>query len=223
MLEFLRGKASERKLRLFACACCRRLSIHFKDKRSQRMVEVSELYAEGIVGADALESAFDAAAEAQEVIHWEGGDAVDQSTAEAVLGLRDGLDFTQVLDGAYEAAGAVAVSEAWAEILERGGRYSHEEVTRASQEAEERAQTGLLRCIFGNPFRPITLQVAWRTSAVMALARAVHDERRFQDMRILADALEEVGCTDAEILRHLRGPGPHVLGCWALDRVLGRV
>ena len=54
------------------------------------------------------------------------------------------------------------------------------------------------------------------------LARTIYDDRRFDLLPILADALEEAGCGDAEILAHCRGPGPHVRGCWAVDLVLGK-
>jgi hypothetical protein len=57
---------------------------------------------------------------------------------------------------------------------------------------------------------------------VLGLAKAIYGEGRFTDVPVLADALEEAGCADAEILTHLRGPGPHVRGCWALDLVLGK-
>jgi hypothetical protein len=54
------------------------------------------------------------------------------------------------------------------------------------------------------------------------LAQAVYDKRAFERLPDLADALEEAGCTDAEVLGHLRGPGPHVLGCWLVDLLLGK-
>lgn len=62
----------------------------------------------------------------------------------------------------------------------------------------------------------------WLTPAALAIARSIHAERRWGDLPILADALEEAGCEDAGLLGHLRGPGPHARGCWALDLVLGK-
>ena len=82
-----------------------------------------------------------------------------------------------------------------------------------------------LRDIFGNPFRPVTLDHAWlrwNDGAAVAIAQRIYDERRFQDLPILADALEEAGCTSGDILEHCRGPGPHVRGCWVVDLVLGK-
>ena len=87
---------------------------------------------------------------------------------------------------------------------------------------EARTQVGLLRCIFGNPFRPVAVDPAWRTTTVVQLAQGVYNDRAFDWLAILADALEEAGCTNADILGHLRGPGPHVRGCWVVDLVLGK-
>jgi hypothetical protein len=79
-----------------------------------------------------------------------------------------------------------------------------------------------LREIFGNPFRPVILNTAWRTSTVTALAQAIYEDRAFDRLPILADALEDAGCTDADILGHCRGGGEHVRGCWVVDLVLGK-
>jgi hypothetical protein len=81
---------------------------------------------------------------------------------------------------------------------------------------------GILHEILGNPFRPITLNPFWLTPTVSDLARAIYDERAFGHFPILADALEDGGCSDTEILGHMRGPATHVLGCWALDLILAR-
>lgn len=81
---------------------------------------------------------------------------------------------------------------------------------------------GLLRCIFGNPFRPATLDSAWLTPAVVDLARPIYDQRTFEQMPELANALEIEGCIDKNVLEHCRGQGPHVRGCWVLDLILGK-
>jgi hypothetical protein len=83
----------------------------------------------------------------------------------------------------------------------------------------------LLRDVFGNPFRPVAADAAWLTwlgVTLPKLARAIYGGRRFEDMPILADALEEAGCTDADILSHCRQPGAHVRGCWLLDLLLDK-
>jgi hypothetical protein len=79
-----------------------------------------------------------------------------------------------------------------------------------------------LRDIFGNPFRPVAFSPAWRTSIAIAIARQVYEERNISAMPILADALEEAGCTNPDLLGHLRGSGTHVRGCWAVDLVLAK-
>jgi hypothetical protein len=92
-----------------------------------------------------------------------------------------------------------------------------------------REQVPLLRCIFGNPFRSVNLAPAWLTPDVLSLARAVYEQHALVSVEanptrlaILADALEEAGCTERSILDHLRGPGLHVRGCWVVDRLLGK-
>ncbi|MBL8793522.1 MAG: hypothetical protein JNM56_06440 [Planctomycetia bacterium] len=79
-----------------------------------------------------------------------------------------------------------------------------------------------MREVCGNPFRPVKVDPAWLTSTVVLLAQAIYDERAFDRLPILADALEDAGCDHADILNHCRSEGPHVRGCWALDLVLGR-
>jgi len=80
----------------------------------------------------------------------------------------------------------------------------------------------ILRCLFGNPFRPATLEPAWQTATVHGLAQAIYEERGFDRLPILADALEEAGCTNADILAHCRGSGSHARGCWVVDLLLGK-
>jgi hypothetical protein len=86
---------------------------------------------------------------------------------------------------------------------------------------EEAQQCQLCREIFGNPFRTLPASLNMHSETVLTLARAIYADLTFDGLPIMADALEEVGCVDVELLRHCRGSGPHVLGCWALDLVLG--
>ena len=76
--------------------------------------------------------------------------------------------------------------------------------------------------VFGNPFRPVAFAPEWRTSTVLALAQQMYDARDFSGMPILADALQDAGCTDEAILMHCRGPGPHCRGCWVTDALLNK-
>ncbi len=88
--------------------------------------------------------------------------------------------------------------------------------------SEEFAQCNLIRDIFGNPFRPVAADPAWITPIVVAIAAAIYDDRAFDRLPVLADALEEAGCTNADVLLHCREPGEHVRGCWVVDLVLGK-
>ena len=81
----------------------------------------------------------------------------------------------------------------------------------------------MLRDIFGNPFRPVAFAPAWRSPDAVGLAGAIYAERAFDRLPILADALEEAGCDNADVLAHLRGDGPHVRGCWVRRSGAGEV
>lgn len=79
----------------------------------------------------------------------------------------------------------------------------------------------LLRCMF-NPFRPVSVPASWLTSTVQALARQMYDSRDFSPMPILADALQDADCDNADMLSHCRLPGEHFRGCWVVDLLLGK-
>ena len=83
-------------------------------------------------------------------------------------------------------------------------------------------RVAVLRDVAGNPFRTVDFSPEWRTSTAAAVARGMYESRDFSAMPILADALQDAGCEDAEVLDHCRGPGPHVRGCWVVDLVLGK-
>jgi hypothetical protein len=190
MLDFLRGKASDRKLRLFAAACCRRVWHALPDERQHGHI------------VDLVERRADE-------------NATDEQLQAALEALRDDRRFT--------AARAAARRPDWAARSAAG--YAARDVTRPAAWDHERAQqAAVLRDLFGPlPFRPVTLPTnvtAWRDGAILALAQAVYEERAFDRLPVLADVLEEAGYTDPELLGHLRGPGPHARGCWALDCLL---
>jgi hypothetical protein len=106
--------------------------------------------------------------------------------------------------------------------------YVADEILNATEllgqrDAAERSIIRLLHDIFGPlPFRDVHIAPVWRTSDVLALASGIYAERAFDRMPILADAMEEAGCDDADVLAHCRGAGPHVRGCWVVDLVLGK-
>lgn len=92
----------------------------------------------------------------------------------------------------------------------RGERISRAAVERA-------AQTDLVRCLVGNPFREAAVDPAWLTSTVVALARGIDADRAYDRLPILADALEDAGCADADVLSHCRGAHAHTKGCWVIE------
>jgi hypothetical protein len=95
----------------------------------------------------------------------------------------------------------------------------------ALHDSECGEKVALLRCIFGNPFRPPTIAtawLAWNNATIPRLAQEIYDSRAFERLPIVADALEEAGCTNADILNHCRQPGPHARGCWVVDLILGK-
>ena len=122
---------------------------------------------------------------------------------------------------------ATRATEALERVIGEVCKNAGEGQSGAQRKQAERVAARLLarglREVFGNPFRPIAFDAAWRTSDVMALANGVYAERAFERMPILADALQDAGCDNADILAHLRDEtATHVRGCWALDLVVGK-
>jgi hypothetical protein len=232
------GKSSDRKLRLFAAACCRRIWPHLRDKRSRRVVEVSEEYADGRATQRKLNAAWDRADMAAEGIHLSGAGDVDQHPSQAAAALRPDLDAALVAELAAATPGAIARGAAYERIWQTPGKDNKERwaeddaVRRAAEAEEEQAQADLLRDIIGNLFRdppPIPPGVlVWQEGTIIRMATAIYEERDLpsgyldsQRLAVLADALEEAGA-DAELVAHLRGPGPHYRGCFVLDLLLGK-
>ena len=93
-------------------------------------------------------------------------------------------------------------------------------------QTKQRWQADIVRDLFGNPFRPAPQPkrqwLTWNNGMVVAITHGIYAERAFDRLPILAEALLDAGCDDDVLLGHLRGPGPHVLGCWALDILLGK-
>jgi hypothetical protein len=208
MLAFLGDRASDRRLRLFACGCCRAVWDRLTEF-SRTAVGVAERYADGLAGGEELDTA-----------GWTVENRLDLFPGEVpfdpgfwACGRRIGHD-------AGECARRCADTTApgW-EFVDAD--YDARRASRAAEAAV--AQAVLARDIFGNPFRPVTADPSWLTITVVALARQVYETSDFSAMPILADALQDAGCDNAEVLGHLRGPGPHARGCWVIDLVLGYV
>jgi hypothetical protein len=110
------------------------------------------------------------------------------------------------------------------EWAERGLEMLDAAADRRIREARIRAERAFgrtLRDLFGNPFRPVAFDPRWRTEDVLGLARGIYEERAFERMPLLADALMDAGCADDRVLAHCREPGAHYRGCWVVDAVLG--
>jgi hypothetical protein len=120
---------------------------------------------------------------------------------------------------APDAAANLAYAEVAWQALGRGLRQVPAETKQRIREE----QANLLRCVIGpTPYRPVTALSSWFKPEVIALAQTIYDERAFTRLPELADALAAAGCTEAEVLEHLRSKGPHARGCWAVDAILGK-
>jgi hypothetical protein len=181
MLTFLRNKVSDRKLRLFGCACLRSVWSHLVDPHSRAAVELAERHADGEATEEQLNSGKEAA---------------------------------------FQAAVGKRTWAAWSARYVMGESFL--EPIRC---ANRNTRLVLLRDLFGNPFRSLSVAPtfsAWNDGAIPKIARSIYDGGAFDRLPILADALEEASCTDADLLDHCRGPGPHVRGCWVIDLLLGK-
>jgi hypothetical protein len=212
MLSFLwhGGSLSARKARLFAVACCRSIWDLLQDKRSRAAVAASERYADGDASPDELESAFRAALQAYETNLNRAPEAAWLAAHPLTRGLADST------------ACAAAIQ---ARLRRKGSAPNSTD--------EEICQADLVRDILGPlPFREVRINpawLAWNGGSVVKLAEAAYEHRDMPSgtldnarLGVLADALEDAGCSDPDLLGHLRGPGFHVRGCFALDAILGK-
>jgi hypothetical protein len=212
MYEFLypfperRAPWTERKERLLGCACVRRVADILTPDELWCLNGI-ELYADG----QATELTFD---HARDLLL--KSDATDYLRMQAVHSL---MHLTErYLSRPLQALDNVARGLTFRRGHEPGFRDRFDEYF-----AEEMAvNADLVREVALNPFRSVAFSPQWRTDAVLALAGQGYEARDFSAMPILADALQDAGCEDADILDHCRGPGPHVRGCWVVDLVLGK-
>jgi hypothetical protein len=238
MLAFLRGKASDRKLRLFDCACCRLVSHLLEHAELERAVEAGEQFAEGLIDHAALEAAGAAAVVAEGEV--QQGTELTDSPARVYAALAA----TQVADGhagfvhrdGLEPYRNVAEALAnrshpgWYERQDGSLGYGSGDLNWPQSKVHHRAEAlarmaGLLRDIFANPFNSVTINpslLTWQDSLLVSMAQRMYDSRDFADMPVLADMLEDAGCQDQDILGHCRSGGEHVRGCWVVDALLGK-
>jgi hypothetical protein len=210
LLLFVASRASDRQLRLYACACCRRAWHLLTHPAHRRAVQTSERYADG--------QASDAELTQAQAPAW----AARSPVGVPVHGPAHAAAPEDVIHEASAAAFEVRNAIATLASRELDGP-EFEAMYHTADTAERRAQSALVRDIFGNPFRQVSFDPAWRQwqgGTVVRIARAIYAERRFADMPVLADALEEAGCASADVLEHCRAGGEHVRGCWVLDALL---
>jgi hypothetical protein len=200
MLAFLRDKASDRQLRLFACAYCRAVRCTLR-LLPGTAVAVAERYADGLADDEDLVSERRGAPFPNEYAEWVVGNSAYEGAWQGVDWLASVCDLMK--------CDPDAVRHFPIPVDDMVGR-----------------SVLFLRDIFGpRPFRRVNIAPevrAWNDGAVGRIAEGVYKARTFDLLPKLADALEDAGCTDAELLGHLRGPRPHVRGCWALDLVLSK-
>ena len=213
MLEFLRGRASDRKLRLFAVACCRLVGpalAAIGDPACLAAVTAVEDRADGPGTDDDLPDlrhrAHLAVRRHRNRIRGVVGPHPAYQAAEAVYGLTHEVTDRAVADVLFFASHA--------------GRWDPE-ARHVRWDEEKVEQTRLVRDIF-KPFRPVALDPRWRTADVLGLARGIYEDRAFDRLSLLADALMDAGCEEEQLLAHCRSEGPHVRGCWVVDLVLDK-
>jgi hypothetical protein len=210
MLMFLHERVSDRKFRLFACACCRRVWDALGDETNRAAVEVTERFCDGSASDEERRAASDRA--------W----ALYEKRSEG-----SGYG-TPAASAAFAAASASAHAMPWlvGYDFKTAAHMAAEGAAKLapSFDAERAVQVVLLRDIVGPlPFRPVALAPDWLTSDVRTLARGIHDERAFDRLPILADALQDAGCNSADLLDHCRDINQvHARGCWVVDLVLER-
>jgi hypothetical protein len=218
MLRFLRGKTTERKQRLFACACCLGMWEQKPDDLAYRAVTYGEHWAE-IGASNRVEgrAIWDAIMELQDVEMHEG----DHQTALKLIYSLSCLEDDPLF---------LFTRETTRSIRDRLFTLPRRMLARLTgpgvdpqDSLREQAKPWypIIRCIFCNPFRPVAFDPNWRTTTSLAIAQQMYDSRDFAAMPILADALQDAGCDNTDILDHCRGASPHVRGCWVVDLVLG--
>ena len=208
MLDFLRGKVSDRKLRLFAVACCRCLRDLLWDAALEDAIRVAEAVADN------------RRSKSTQVRAW---NKVERLRPRSLQRQHVKMAVASAIRPDPFMPGYVAESAmfALADLPDK----SRTTINRLRR-GERTVQAHLVRDIFDDPFRPTPplppAVLAWNDGTVPKLAQAIYEDRAFNRLPILADALEEAGCNNADILAHCRQPVPHVRGCWALDLILGK-
>jgi hypothetical protein len=221
LLRFLHHDSSERKLRLFCAGYCRRIWNLLTDERSRKAVEVAERYADGSANAAELDTALEAAKRAiPHVGHSPSGP--EEQAAAAAAEAAAATDPEAAARSVWGWARNVKLAQCFRETTSSPFPEDAKRVRDVAFSESAMEGVALLRDLFNNPFRPITIDPNWRTPKVLAFSQDIYEKRAFIRMHELADALERAGCASPDILIHCREPGEHVRGCWLLDLLLGK-
>ena len=201
LLDTSKALHSWRKLLLLGCACCRWATIHGRDPNGT-LSNAVDFFEEG-ADKGALPKGRYKKWDAVQKLERPGG-------ARAQL-IRAFYHLLQLGECKSTDAGATYVF-----------LLMNQSPSPKNFKTDTRTQRQYIRDIFGNPFRPVAFDPRWRTSDSVGVARGIYEDRAFERLPILADALMDAGCADEQVLSHCRGEGPHVRGCWVVDLVLGK-
>jgi hypothetical protein len=193
LLGLVHGLASGRKLRLLSVACCRGVDTSAVNYRKE--LEAVERLADGLL-----------------------------TTTECEEALADLHPIVATFISAYQLLEAATSTEHWNAACYGASKagIATESQNRSLWQYRNPRYSTYIREVFGNPFRSVVFAPAWRTTDVVALAEGIYQERAFDRMPILADALQDAGCNNEDILNHCRQAGEHIRGCWVIDLLTGR-
>ena len=218
MLEFLKGKATQRRLRLLACAYARRFS-EALDVTDFQTLDIAEQFADGVASL----------AEVRMAKSHHSDSLAQPLGAWLVNGLMRAITHQRALSGVeqtihfalHSVMTAADTADSNQPFKQRAPPEVLSQLRNTAAKSELSVQADLVRCAF-SPFRRLLFNPAWLTATVQSLAQTIYEERAFDRMPILGDALEESGCSNADILNHCRQPGEYAKGCWVVDLLLGK-
>jgi hypothetical protein len=222
-----------RKLKLLAIACCNTIRNLLPPEPCGRAIDLAYLHVDGVASPKDLKAYRSKLTRAYnkayapvalgEITTDEAGlkASIESNALQALSSLLQEMEHSGcelVCTAVAEVVACTAVLNASVVDSPRRDKATETKARKVSLSK----QAELMRDIFGNPFRPVSLAPTWLTPAVLALARQMYDGMDFSAMPILADALQDASCEDDAILNHCRSDGPHVRGCWVVDLVLGK-
>jgi hypothetical protein len=221
LIEFAAPNTGERKCRLLAAALCRHVISLVTSECGHRAVEVVEAYADGFATAVDLRTIREQVGDEYCAVPDPRALLTEPTLAfkTASIALQATMFAASEFDD-YLLSCFLCTEKA---CVRRWMLRARPDEVRPPYTLMVSGQLSLLRDIFGNPFRPVAFAPEWRTSTAVAIARGMYESRDFSAMPILADALQDAGCDNDDVLNHCRDEkGVHVRGCWVVDLVLGK-